>query len=397
MINFVAGLSMTASENSHWNLVMSGSFLLLFAAIAVYAIPVPQGDRRWWGLLSVIAILVVGGMGAGEGTARTLMLDAAAFLAVALVWVQGSAPAIRAARSYFVILVIGVAAMTAGLLLAEEGLIPPDAPRAHLAVALLVIGFSLKLAMVPFYVWLPLVAEAAAPMTTALIVATVDIAAFNELAHLRTASPWVFEQYEALWIGVALLSMFGGALFALAQRDLKRMLAFSTIDDMGYLLLGVVVGPGVGLDGALVGALSHALFKVLLFGAVGLAEHQVGHALTLKDRGLAAHFPISAAAFIAGALGMIGVPPLFGFAGRWRLYLAGADYGGAWLIGAMAVATALALIYYVRAIHTVWLGQPTGSASQSQEPERAAAVLVILMALGLVLGLIPSLVTAYVS
>lgn len=395
-MNLMTSLSTVVSESSHWDLFMGGSFLVLFAAIAVYAVPVPQGDRRWWGLVAAIGALVVIGMSAVDGTARTVMLDLAAFLAVALVWVQGSAQAVHAARNYLVLLAAGIAAMTAGLLIAGESVTPPDAPLDHLAVGLLVIGFSLKLAFVPFYVWLPLVAEAAAPMTTALIVATVDIAAFNELAHLRTVSPWIFEQYEALWIGVALLSMFGGALFALAQRDLKRMLAFSTIDDMGYLLLGVVVGPGVGLEGALVGALSHALFKVLLFGSVGLAEHQIGHALTLNDRGLAARCPAAAVAFIAGALGMIGVPPIFGFAGRWRLYLAGADYGGAWLIGLMALATALALIYYVRAIHTVWLGQPS-TPETPDEPPLASAVLLTLTVLGLALGLLPSLVTAYVS
>jgi multicomponent Na+:H+ antiporter subunit D len=395
-MNLMTSLSTVVSESSHWDLFMGGSFLVLFAAIATYAVPVPQGDRRWWGLVAAIGALVVVGMSAVDGTARTVMLDLAAFLAVALVWVQGSAQAVHAARNYLVLLAAGIAAMTAGLLIAGESVTPPDAPLDHLAVGLLVIGFSLKLAFVPFYVWLPLVAEAAAPMTTALIVATVDIAAFNELAHLRTLSPWIFEQYEALWIGVALLSMFGGALFALAQRDLKRMLAFSTIDDMGYLLLGVVVGPGVGLEGALVGALSHALFKVLLFGSVGLAEHQIGHALTLNDRGLAARCPAATVAFIAGALGMIGVPPIFGFAGRWRLYLAGADYGGAWLIGLMALATALALIYYVRAIHTVWLGQPS-TPETPDEPPLASAVLLTLTVLGLALGLLPSLVTAYVS
>jgi len=69
-------------------------------------------------------------------------------------------------------------------------------------------------------------------MTTALIVGVVDIAEFSELAGLRLAIPWAFDGYQALWLTLALASMFGGALLALAQRDLKRMLAFSTIDDM---------------------------------------------------------------------------------------------------------------------------------------------------------------------
>lgn len=165
---------------------------------------------------------------------------------------------------------------------------------------------------------------------------------------------------------------------------------------MGYLLLGVVVGSEVGLSGAVLAALSHAFFKVLLFGAVGLAESQTGRDLTLADRGLAARYPVSAAVFIIGALGMIGVPPFFGFVGRWRLYLAGAEYGGLGLALVMAVATGLALLYYVRVVHRVWLGQPEGNAP-SGEPQLAAAVLTALAVLMLAVGLFPGWLTGLIG
>ena len=142
-------------------------------------------------------------------------------------------------------------------------------------------------------------------MTSALIISVVDIAAFAELVQLRVASPWIFTDYGIVWMVIALASMFGGALLALAQKDIKRMLAFSTIDDMGYLLLGVVAGGAVGLSGAWLGALSHSLFKVILFGAVGVAEKGTGKPVTLSTHGLAARYPVAAAAFIAGALGII--------------------------------------------------------------------------------------------
>jgi multicomponent Na+:H+ antiporter subunit D len=257
----------------------------------------------------------------------------------------------------------------------------------------LIVGFGLKLALVPFYFWLPDVAEYSKPMTTALIVSVVDIAAFSEMVHLRVTAPWVFTDYSVIWLSLALVTMFGGALLALAQNNIKRMLAFSTIDDMGYLVLGVLVGSQIGLSGAILAAISHAFFKVILFGAVGVAENQCGHNLTLDDRGLAAHSPVSAAVFIAGALGMIGVPPLFGFVGRWRLYLAGVEYGGIALVLTMAVATGLALLYYVRAIHRVWLGKPAETAQSFREPDLAKAVLLILIILMLAVGLFPGWLT----
>jgi multicomponent Na+:H+ antiporter subunit D len=345
-------------------------------------------------VFGLLAALALAGVWLGEGIARTLLLDAAAIAAVALVWVRRTTQATRAARTYMILLAPALAAILAGMYLVGEGRVPAY-PLDRLAVALLIIGFSLKLALIPFYFWLPSVAEATPPMTTAVIVSVVDITAFLELAQLRTSAAWVFSAYSGIWLTIAVLSMLLGALLALAQRDLKRMLAFSTMDDMGYLLLGVVVGPGVGLAGALLGALSHALLKVLLFGAVGVAEQGLGRPVTLSDRGLAARFPISAAAFIVGAFGMIGVPPSFGFVGRWRLYLAGMEYGGPLLLLAMLVATALALLYYVRAIHRVWLG-PGDAAPVRREPRLAVFVLTTLAVATLGLGVFPWLVTQFV-
>jgi formate hydrogenlyase subunit 3/multisubunit Na+/H+ antiporter MnhD subunit len=143
----------------------------------------------------------------------------------------------------------------------------------------------------------------------------------------------------------------------------------------------------------MIGALCHALFKVMLFGSIGIAEKGLGSPVTLDSRGLSSRFPISGAAFIVGALGIIGVPPLFGFVGRWRLYLAGIQYGGICLTLAMAGASALTILYYVRAIHKVWLGPPQGDVTVTEkEPKIAVAVLIVLIAAALFLGLFPGFV-----
>lgn len=380
-----------------WDLVFGSAFLVILAGVALYARAIPQGDRRWWGLAALLGVLVIAGQVGGAGGGRMLLLDAAAFVAVALVWIQDSPQAKAAARTYLVLLLVAVIFLGVGLALAGEANAAPAYPWDKLAVGLLMVGFSLKLALVPFYFWLPGLAEHASPITTALVISVVDIAAFGEMAHLRVSAPWVFSDYAPLWLVLALLTMFGGALLALAQRNLKRMLAYSTIDDMGYLLLGVVVGTQAGLSGALLAALSHAFFKVLLFGAVGVAESQSKRELTLDSRGMGTRYPLSAAVFIAGALGMIGVPPLFGFVGRWRLYLAGIEYGGLGLALIMAAATGLALLYYVRAIHRVWLGPAEDLDLPCGEPKLAVAVLIVLAVLMLVAGLFPGWLTGLIG
>ncbi len=379
---------------SNVDLIMAGVFALLFVLVGLYSLVIPQGDRRWWGLAIALAVLTLAGLLLSDRWLRMVCLDAAALIAVALVWTRGTPEAVRAARTYLQFLALAIVLLLAVIGLSGNSSTAPAYPMDKILIALFIIGFALKLALVPFYFWLPGVADAASPMTTALIVSIVDIAAFTELAQMHEGLPWLFAGDRTLWLALALLSMFGGAILALAQRSIKRMLAFSTIDDMGYLLLGLVAGTDVGIAGALLGALSHALVKVLLFGAVGVAEKGLGEPITLDTRGLANRFPVSAFAFIVGALAMIGVPPLFGFVGRWRLYLAGAEFGGPLLILLMACATGLALLYYARAIHRTWLGPADGGAAVRAEPRLAAGVLVVLTIVVIVLGLTPTALTS---
>jgi len=376
----------------HPEMLLSLLFGVVFFSTVIYARAVPQGGRPWW-ILSVLLVgLLIVAFQIESGLIRTLLVDGAVFAAVALVWTNTDPRAKQAARLYLIMAVAAMLCVTiASLLTGElfgEG-IKPAHPLDQIVVALLLIGFMIKLAFVPLYFWLPGVAVSS-PMTIALIVATLDIAELSELSAIRVQLPWVFNEYFGLWLAIALLSMFGGALLALAQTDLKRMLAFSTIDDMGYLLIGVLAGTQLGLAAALLGAMSHAIFKVILFGSVGVAEQGMGRPITLAERGLAARYPLSAAAFILAALGFLGVPPLFGFLGRWRLYLTGLQIGGFALGLAMVAVTSLALFYYVRAIHLVWLGQPSAEKS-GREPKQAAGVLVALIVLALILGLFPGL------
>jgi multicomponent Na+:H+ antiporter subunit D len=378
-------------------MLLSLLFGVVFVSTAIYARTVSQGGRPWW-ILSVLLVgLLIAAFQIEIGLTHTLLMDAAVFAAVGLVWSSAHPKARQAAQLYLVMAVsamlcVTIAFLLTGELWGGEG-IRPAHPLDQVIVALLLIGFAIKLAFIPLYFWLPGVAVVSSPMTIALIVGTLDIAELSELFTLRIHMPWVFNEYFGLWLGIALLSMFGGALLALGQTDLKRMLAFSTIDDMGYLLIGVLAGTQLGFAAVLLGAMSHSIFKVILFGSVGVAEQGMGRPITLAERGLAARYPLSAAAFILAALGFLGVPPLFGFLGRWRLYLTGLQIGGFALGLAMVAATSLALFYYVRAIHLVWLGQPSAEKS-GREPKQAAGVLIALIVLALLLGLFPGLLVS---
>lgn len=375
-----------------WKLVFSCLAVLLFAFTGIYALKIPQGRR--FGLFSgLLTVLVVTSLWISSQVVRTILLDAAGILMAIFVWTQNK----RAGILFLTATILGSALVAAGMamsgLFGAEAIIP-EGSLAKTIIALILVGFAFKLAVIPFSFWLAPVAEFASPMTAVLVISMLDMAEFGELAMLRVEAPWLFTNIQVIWVVLALLSMFGGALLALGQKNLKRMLAFSTIDDIGYLVLGVTVGSASGVLGALIGAVSHSLCKFLLFGAVGVAEDELQHPVTLDDRGLGAKRPFAAAAFIAGSLGMIGIPPMMGFLGRWRLYMGGIEIGGIWLGLAMAAATALALLYYVRAIHKVWLGKASDVVSGTQ-PKNLTWVMVIFIALIVFMitaGLFPSII-----
>jgi NADH:ubiquinone oxidoreductase subunit 2 (subunit N) len=230
------------------------------------------------------------------------------------------------------------------------------------------VGFFLKLGLVPFFLWLPKVAEQVPALVAGLVICVLDIAAFGELCVVAKAAPWVLEP-KGLWMGIAALSALTGALLMLAQRDLKRLLALSTVEDIGFLCFGVASFSAIGFEGAVIGAATHAVAKALLF--ISLSSPEANGELSAESRGLASRYPLSAAGFLVGMLAVLGIPPTMGFAGRWRLYECAAQLGMGWM-SVLIVASMLALIAYVRALTGMWWG-PAQSAEAAAQPESAVA------------------------
>jgi NADH-quinone oxidoreductase subunit N len=225
-----------------------------------------------------------------------------------------------------------------------------------------------------------------------------------ELATLRTAHGWLFHPAWP-WAGLALLSAVAGAVLALGQRDVKRLLAFSTVSGAGFLVLGAAAG-GVGPAGAVAGAAADALAKALLFSAVAAVEARSGP-LTLARRGVAREHPLAAAAFLLGALAALGVPFTPGFAGHWRLYAAALDLGRP-ALALLIVATVLSVLAYVRVIALVWWGgtddqapvpadRPRPVPVWRTEPLPLVGALAGLAAVVLATGLLPRLLQDWVN
>jgi formate hydrogenlyase subunit 3/multisubunit Na+/H+ antiporter MnhD subunit len=183
------------------------------------------------------------------------------------------------------------------------------------------------------------------------VIAIVDVAAFGEAVTLRTFTPELFS--PALpWLAIGAISAAGGALFALAQRNLKRFLAFSTITDMGLMIVALILGGAWGIEGAILGAAAHAIAKALLFASVSGPEAE--GAPMDNPRGLASQHPLPCVGFVVGALAVLGVPFTVGFPGHWRIFSTTANNTPLFVI--LAGSAMLSVATYGRAIALFWWG-----------------------------------------
>jgi multicomponent Na+:H+ antiporter subunit A len=355
--------------------VASGVALLALVTVALAS----EASRKWAGLMLLTGVPAVAGLFATSAVARLALLETSSLLALLLV-----AKAAKTRSTFWTFLVViaaSAATMVPGLLLLEHG-------NAQWAQTLLIAGFFLKLALVPFFLWLPKVAGELPALVIGLVICVLDIAAFGELCVVAKAAPWVLEP-QGLWMGAAAISALLAALLMIAERDLKRLLALSTIEDIGFLTFGLASVSTLGYEGAVMGAAAHAVAKALLF--ISLSSPEANGELGAESRALASRYPVSAAGFLFGMLAVLGVPPTMGFVGRWRLYETAAQKGSGWLTVLM-VSSMLALIAYVRALTGRWWGAPEsaeGAVQTAGETWAAKAVIVLLAAVLVMVGVMP--------
>ncbi|OGS50812.1 MAG: hypothetical protein A3K65_08485, partial [Euryarchaeota archaeon RBG_16_68_12] len=276
---------------------------------------------------------------------------------------------------------------------------PLPAVNAFLAAALLIAGFGVKAAIVPMHTWLPDAYTAAPTGITAMLGGVVTQSGL--IAMVRALSVLGVNNSVSLSYGVllgllAVLTMTVGNLTAMHQRDLKRMLAYSSIAQAGYVLMGFAVGLEFGVVIAVVGALfhilNHALMKGGAFLAAGALENAYGTRSLDDLKGAGRRSPWLGAAFGIFVLGLAGVPPTAGFLSK--LFIAsGAAQGGAlgvFFVVALIANSVLSLAYYIPALTGLWSKEaPVVGERRLSLP--LVAIVVAMAAMVVAMGLWPGL------
>jgi formate hydrogenlyase subunit 3/multisubunit Na+/H+ antiporter MnhD subunit len=330
-------------------------------------------------LLFFIGAITVNGLLIPLARVRLGALEFAALLTVVLVWQTARS---RAAKFvYLAVVLLSAGSMIASDLFADRGAL--EAARAFLLT-----GVAVKLAVVPLFFWLLALADEVPALVLGIIIAVVDMAAFSEFLMGAQTIPALLTPQPLFFYAATLTSLLA-ALLMITQRSLKRLLVLSTVEDVGFLLLGAASASTLGQNGAIIAASTHALAKALLF--ICLAAPEADGALAGEPVALAVRYPVSAFGFLFGMLAMLGIPPTMGFIGRWRLYSAAFEVGFCPLT-IFIVSSILALIAYTLALTRNWWGPPPESPPQTaaREPLLIQAVIVVLVAILLAAGIWPN-------
>ena len=240
------------------------------------------------------------------------------------------------------------------------------------AFAFLTVGISLKLALFPLHLWLPNAYTFAPSAVTAFVAATsTKVAVYMLLRFFFTVfgPTFSFERMELHWVllPLALVAIFSMSLVAIFQENVKRMLAYSSLAQIGYMILGISMASVTGLTAGILHLFNHALMKGALFMALGCVVYRIGTTQLDAMRGLGRQMPWTMGAFVLGGLSLIGVPLTVGFISKWYLIL-GALERGWWPVAVLVLITSLlAVIYVGRVVEAAYFRSFSGDARTVRE------------------------------
>jgi formate hydrogenlyase subunit 3/multisubunit Na+/H+ antiporter MnhD subunit len=258
---------------------------------------------------------------------------------------------------------------------------------------LLISGLAVKAALFPLHGWLPVAMVAPAPVSALLhAVAVVKAGVFGIIRVIYDVfGPELAWQLGVLTplAAVAAFTIIYGSLRAVVQSDIKAMLAYSTISQLSYIVLGAATLGITVTTGALMHLVHHGFMKITLFFCAGGIEKNFGIRNISRMDGIGYRSPLMMGAFTLAAFGLIGIPPMSGFPGKWYLSVGGLESGSGWIIAIMLTSSILNCIYFLPVIYRAWFKSPgqlpdrkrTGNILETEARLLVPALITVLMAL----------------
>ena len=398
--------------------VLSGFVLVLVSTVGAVIMPfarrsvafeIEAGQRAWFYCMYLLCLAGLLGITiTGDAFNAFVFLEVSSLSSYALIALGRDRRALLAAFQYLIMgtigatfYVIGVGLLyllTGSLNMVDIGeRLGPEwtvHSRAIVAaLAFITVGISLKLALFPLHAWLPNAYAYAPSWVTTFLSATATKVAIYLLVRYFLSIFGVAIDFRDLPVTeivvvLSVAAMFVASLIAVFQTDLKRMLAYSSVAQIGYITLGIGLANLAGLTGGLVHVVNHALMKAALFLAVGAVFFRV-RTVRLSDlAGIGRKMPLTMSAFTVACFGLVGTPGTSGFISKWYLALGAFDEGWWVLIFLIVGSSLIALVYVGRVLEVVWLREPSVALAQASDPPLSMLLpLVVLAAATIYFGL----------
>ncbi len=410
------GIELRFDRLGAWTAPLAVFFVLVVPFAWRYLEGTVPRDR--WAAFYALMLLNLGGLIGFSLTADLfnlfLSMEVVSLSSYALVAVAGRGTAAWAALKYLLLGSVSslLVLFAVALLFALTGSLNlPDvaarlaaaepSPAATLALASLAVAFAVKAALFPLHVWLPDAhAIAPSPVSAVLsgLVVKIGIVGLVRVMELAASSGIALDLFGELLMVLGAVAIVMGAFLAIFQDDIKLMLAYSTISNIGYIVLGLGLGAPFAVAGALVHVVNHALIKVTLFLAAGSIIHQTGLRTLTDLRGVGRTLPQTCAAMTLGAIAIVGLPPTAGFISKWYIGLGAFSagrvaYGFALVFGALFV-----FIYYVRMLNAFYFRTPTREevAAAVEPPWSMRGPVLFLAAACVIVGLLGGFLLAFI-
>ncbi len=258
--------------------------------------------------------------------------------------------------------------------------------------AMILVGLLFKVGAIPFHMWTPDVYQGAPTPVTGFMAAATKVAAFGAMLRLLyVALPGLTWDLRPVMWAVAIITMLGGAIVAITQTDIKRLLAYSSIAHAGFILAGVIAASPEGISSVLFYLLAYSFVTVGAFAVVTLVRDAGGEATHLsKWAGLGRRSPLVAAVFAVFLLAFAGIPLTSGFSGKFAVFKAAAEGGAGALVVVGVLSSAVAAFFYIRVIVLMFFSEPKADGPTVAVPSPLTMTTIAVgVAVTLVLGLAP--------
>ncbi len=377
--------------------VLNAFVLLLVTGTAAVVLPyarlsagieiAPERQTYFYCLMLLCLAGLLGIAITGDAFNVFVFLEISSLSTYALVAMGRNRKALTAAFQYLVMGTIGATffligvgllyMMTGTLNMADlaERLQPLHGTRPVLAAyAFIVVGMALKFALFPLHLWLPNAYAFAPSAVTAFLAATATKVALYILLRFTFTifgAEFAFgaQPMSLLLFVPALLAIFAGSIVAIFQENAKRLLAYSSVAQIGYMVLAISLATTAGLSAGIVHLFNHALMKGALFLALGCVFYSIGSVAIRDMAGIAKEMPFTMAAFVMAGLSLIGVPLTAGFISKWLLLRAAFELGLWWLALLIVASSLLAIIYVWRVIEVAYFHpRPDGRVAAREAP-----------------------------